>query len=228
MTHEMTFSKAGLPTPQALVSALRSLELDIGLGGVAIIKMDKTGAWVLGAEQTEIEPDSLWAVNPFSFMHGYIAWGDGEVLGEVMASVSQPLPEVDAAPEGAKKGWEAQRGMLMKCMGGEHQGLEARYTVTSVGGRRAIQMLASDIAEQVEKDYSNPVPVVKLGRTRYQHKSYGRIYTPEFALEKWVGLDEPTVPDSDPVEGDERPQLAGTHDPETGGEPTEPPRRRRR
>jgi len=225
MTNEMTFSKAGLPTPQALVHALRSLELDIGLGGVAIIKMDKTGAWVLGAEQTEIEADSLWAVNPFSFMHGYIAWGDGEVLGEVMASVSQPLPEVEAAPEGAKKGWEAQRGMLMKCMGGEHRGLEARYTVTSVGGRRAIQMLASDIAEQVEKDYSKPVPVVKLGRTRYQHKSYGRIYTPEFALEKWVGLDEP---DSDPIEGDERPQLSGTHDPETGGEPTEPPRRRRR
>ena len=88
MTNEMTFSKAGLPTPQALVSALRSLELDIGLGGVAIIKMDKTGAWVLGAEQTEIEPDSLWAVNPFSFMHGYIAWGDGEVLGE--DGISQP------------------------------------------------------------------------------------------------------------------------------------------
>ena len=89
-------------------------------------------------------------------------------------------------------------------------------------------MLASDIAEQVEKDYSNPVPVVKLGRTRYQHKSYGRIYTPEFTLENWVGLDEPTVPDSDPVEGDERPQLAGTHDRELGVEPTEPPRRRRR
>ena len=77
-------------------------------------------------------------------------------------------------------------------------------------------MLASDIAEQVEKDYSNPVPVVKLGRTRYQHKSYGRIYTPEFTLEKWVGLDEP---DSDPIEGDERPQLSGTHDPRRGVNP---------
>jgi len=43
-----------------------------------------------------------------------------------------------------------------------------------------------------------------------------------------VGLDEPTVPDRCPVEGDERPQIAGTHDRELGGEPTEPPRRRRR
>ena len=44
-------------------------------------------------------------------------------------------------------------------------------------------------------------------------------------LEKWVGLDEP---DRGPVEGDERPQIAGTHDRELGVEPTEPPRRRRR
>ena len=47
-------------------------------------------------------------------------------------------------------------------------------------------------------------------------------------LEKWVGLDEPTVPDRAPIEGDERPQIAGTHDRELGVEPTEPPRRRRR
>jgi len=104
--------------------------------------------------------------------------------------------------------------MLMKCMGGEHRGLEARYTVTSVGGRRAIQMLASDIAEQVEKDYSKPVPVVNLGRTRYQHKSYGRIYTPEFALEKWVGLDEP---DSDPHRGGTAPAAIRHTRPGDGG-----------
>jgi len=30
-------------------------------------------------------------------VHGFIAWGDGEVLAEKMASVSQPLPELDEA-----------------------------------------------------------------------------------------------------------------------------------
>jgi len=117
MTHEMTFSKAGLPTPQALVHALRSLELDIGLGGVAIIKMDKTGAWVLGAEQTEIEADSLWAVNPFSFMHGYIAWGDGEVLGEVMASVKPTSPRGRSCTRRREKRLGGPAGMLMKVHG---------------------------------------------------------------------------------------------------------------
>jgi hypothetical protein len=67
--------------------------------------------------------------------------------------------------------------------------MEARYTVTSVGGKRAVQELALAVAAQVEKDQSNPVPVVTLGKDHYQHKSYGRIYTPVFAIQKWIGMD---------------------------------------
>ena len=37
---------------------------------------------VFGADQTEVEDDATWAINPYSFIHGFIAWGDGEVLAE--------------------------------------------------------------------------------------------------------------------------------------------------
>jgi hypothetical protein len=156
---------------------------------MAILKMDKTGHWVFGADQTEVEDDSLWAVNPFSFVHGYIAWGDGEVLAEKMVSVSEPLPELDPAPPSAKRGWEMQIGMTLACTNGEDEGLQVRYSVTSVGGKRAVQGLAVAIAEQVDKDQSKPVPVVRLKKEHYQHKSYGRIFTPVFDIVKWVGMD---------------------------------------
>jgi hypothetical protein len=160
-----------------------------------ILKMDRTGHWVFGADQTEVEDGSHWAVNPFSFVHGFIAWGDGEVLGEKMASVSDPLPELDAAPPGAKKGWETQVGMSLKCISGEDTGMEARFTTTSVGGKRAVQELAVAIAAQVEKDQNAPVPIVTLGKEHYQHKSYGRIFTPAFGVLEWVSLtaDAPVV-----------------------------------
>ena len=189
MSNLTTFSAANLPSVQALSTALRALETDVGAAGVVIIKMDKTGHWVFGADQTEIEDDSTWAVNPFSFVHGYIAWGDGEVLGEKMVSVSQPLPELDAAPPNAKKGWETQVGMSMKCLSGEDKGMEVRYTTTSVGGKRAVQALAVAIATQVETDSSKPVPIVMLGKEHYSHKSYGRIYTPIFDIQSWVSMD---------------------------------------
>ena len=185
----VTFAGANLPSVKDLSTALRSIEAEIGPAGTVIIKMDKTGHWVFGADQTEIEDDSTWAINPLSFVHGYIAWGEGEVLGEKMVSVSQPLPELEPAPPNAKKGWETQVGLSMKCISGEDKGLEARYTTTSVGGKRSVQTLAVAIATQVDKDQSKPVPIVILGKEHYTHKSYGRIFTPVFNIQEWVGMD---------------------------------------
>ena len=198
----MSFALANLPSVTTLTTALRTLEQDVGAVGSAIIKMDKTGHWVYGADQTEVDDESTWAVNPFSFVHGFIAWGDGEVLGEKMVSVTQPLPELESAPPNAKKGWEQQVGMMIKCVSGDDKGLEARYTVTSVGGKRAIQALGVAIAEQIEKDQSKPVPVVKLKKDHYQHKSYGRIFTPVFEILEWVSMDgetEAAAPEAEPA-----------------------------
>jgi len=186
-----TFSGANLPAVATLSTSLRAINTDVGgIGaGIAILKMDKTGHWVFGADQTEVEDGSLWAVNPFSFVHGYIAWGDGEVLGEKMVSVSQPLPELDAAPPNAKKGWEVQVGLSLKCISGGDKGTEARFTTTSVGGKRAVQTLAVALADQVEKDQDKPVAIVLLKKEHYQHKSYGRIYTPVFEVKEWISMD---------------------------------------
>ena len=189
MSNIVKFNQAGLPAVSSLSTALRALETVAGPTGVTILKMDKTGHWVYGADQTEVEDDSTWAVNPFSFVHGFIAWGNGEVLGEKMVPVSQPLPELEAAPPNATKGWEPQIGMSLKCITGDDAGMEARFSATSVGGKRAVQTLALAIAQQVDKDQSKPVPVVKLKRDHYVHKQYGRIYTPIFEVVEWVSMD---------------------------------------
>lgn len=211
------FKSANLPSVQSLSTALRSLETEVGEVGTVILKMDKTGHWVFGADQTEIEDGSLWAVNPFSFIHGYIAWGDGEVLGEKMVSVAEPLPEMEAAPPGSKRGWEAQVGMSLKCISGEDKGMEARYATTSVGGKRAVQELAVAIATQVDKDQSKPVPVVQLDKSHYTHKSYGRIYTPVFDIQEWVTMD-----------GEAEPEAEASAEAEAYAEASQPSGRRRR
>jgi len=207
MTNLTVFGGANLPSVSSLASSLRSISAGVPDGaGSVIIKMDKTGHWVFGAEQTEIEDDATWAINPFSFVHGYIAWGEGEVLGEKMVSVQQPLPELDVAPPAAKRGWEVQVGLSLKCMSGEDKDLEGRYTVTSVGGKKAVQQLALAIAAQVDKDQSKPVPVVRLKKEHYVHKSYGRIYTPVFEVIEWVGMDgASTEPEAAEAAADDAP-----------------------
>ena len=195
MSNLSVFSKAGLPAISTLSSALKSISASAGPVGVVILKMDKGGHWVFGADQTEVEDDSTWAVNPFSFVHGFIAWGDGEVLGEKMVAVSQPLPEIDDAPPGAKKGWEQQIGMSLKCLTGDDAGMEARFTTTSVGGKRGVQTVAAALAEQVDVDQTKPVPVVMLKRDHYQHKSYGKIYTPIFEVVEWISMEGEPEPE---------------------------------
>jgi hypothetical protein len=79
--------------------------------------------------------------------------------------------------------------MSLKCLSGEDKGLEARFSTTSVGGKRAVQALAVAIANQVDKDQTKPVPVITLGKEHYQHKSYGRIFTPIFDIKEWASMD---------------------------------------
>ena len=105
MSNVTVFGNANLPAVNSISSALRNIQTDTSTaGGVTILKMDRTGHWVYGASETEVDNDSIWAVNPFSFTHGFIAWGEGEVLGEKMVSVTEPLPQLDPAPAAAKRG----------------------------------------------------------------------------------------------------------------------------
>ena len=189
MSNLTTFKNANLPAVSTLATTLRTLDVDAGSAGTVIIKMDKTGHWVFGAEQTEVEEGSTWAINPYSFVHGFIAWGEGEVLGENMVPVSEPLPEMGVAPANAKNGWEVQVGLSMKCLTSEDEGLEGRYSTTSRGGKRAWQELAVAIAAQVEKDQSKPVPIVRLKSDSYKHKNYGKVITPLFEVVGWMSMD---------------------------------------
>ena len=189
MSEVSVFATAGLPTVNDLAASLRGMAAGAGSGSSVLLKMAKNGDWIFGSDQTTVEPNAEWAINPFSFVHGYIAWGDGEVLGEAMGPIARPKPEVGEAPAAAKRGWEDQVGLSVKCVSGTDDGLEARFSVTSVGGKKAVQAVALAIAAQVEVDATNPVPVVVLRKGHYQHKSYGRIYTPEFEVVRWIAMD---------------------------------------
>jgi hypothetical protein len=99
-----------------------------------------------------------------------------------------------------------QIGASVKCISGEDAGINARYSATSVGGKKALTALGLAIAAQVEKDPTRPVPVVLLKKEHYQHKSYGRIFTPVFEVVEWVAMDkEPGGEDEEAVEEEAAP-----------------------
>lgn len=169
-----------------LIAALAEVQQEVGNAGGTILKMDRTGAWVYGTESTEVEDGSEWAIDPRSYMRGVIAWGDGEVLSEHMALVTDPLPDYGPAPADAEKGWQKQLGFMLKCISGEDEGVEARYMTVSAGGLKAVGALSNALRTQLRENPAEPIAVVTLGAKHYAHKKFGKIYTPEFKLVRWA------------------------------------------
>tara|TARA_R110000787_G_scaffold69802_1_gene155241 strand:+ start:3050 stop:3685 length:636 start_codon:yes stop_codon:yes gene_type:complete len=153
------------------------------------IKLDKSGDWVFGADAHEVT-DGLWAINPNSFIEGFIAWGEGELLGEEMAPmagtpiIGSSLPE----QEGAKRGWEKQVGFHMVAIAGEYTGQQVIYKTSSKGGVKAVRDIVAKVVNQINGGDDDIVPVVELKSESYKHKQYGKINTPVLSVVHWQGM----------------------------------------
>jgi hypothetical protein len=187
MSNLTTFKNANLPAVADLTNALRN-NLKTTATQQQLIKMDKTGHWAYGVDQNEVSKDSEWAVNPYSFIHGFVAWGEGELLGQKMVPITQPLPAMEEAPQGARKGWESQIGFGMKGLSGHDKDVEVLFATASVGGRRAVQKLGNDIATHINEESDTPVAIIKLSHEVYTHDRYGKIFTPVFQIVAWSDM----------------------------------------
>ncbi len=180
-------------------------------GENAFLKMDKNnGDWLFGQEETVVEPDSLWAVNPLSLKHGWVAWdtnGGGAPVQEIMVSaLTRPLPDQASLPPlgmgtpDKKTGraeqlvYQQQRSVEMVCISGEDEGTTVEYKQSSVGAMKLFGNLINAILDQANKG-DEIVPVGSLGFDKYKHKQYGWIHNPVFKIAEWR-----TPDDSSPVE----------------------------
>lgn len=209
MSNVIQFGSQGntLPTNPADLQNLGVAAASMSQGdSVDLLRLMRDGTWVFGAENIEPEEGSMWAINPYSFQHGYIAWADGSIHGELMVPIMRALPprgELGDAPEG----WQEQISFQLQCVSGEDKGQTVAFKTTSVGGKRAAAKMASTIASQAAEDPEHVVPVVTLETDHYKHKTYGKIYTPVLAISKWVAIGDANdaAVDDDPTPEDTKP-----------------------
>ena len=201
-------SGTGLMSREDLAASLNRSAVSMPrVGGeYEFLKMDKgNGDWLYGQEETVVEEDSLWAVNPASFEYGYIAWppessANREPEGEVMVSISRPLPNQntlrtrhdDGATTGA--GWQYQQSVVMVCISGEDEGTAVQYKQSSVGANKAFKSLTDAVSSQLQKGSDAIVPIVKMKSDSYKHKKWGRIFNPIFEIVEWRTMDDNSAP----------------------------------
>lgn len=192
----------------------------------AFLRLSKGGFFVYGADDTEVEEDSFWAVNPSSFALGYIAWpaqGTGKPLGEEMRSITDdPIAESTLPQVGGQ--WVQQVAMQLVCLTGEDTGTQVVYKASSKGGINGYNDFLNVVLEHLSANPgdANIVPVITLQSDSYKHQTYGKIFTPVFKLEKWVSMD--SMPTADDLGGEDD---APIEEPKVEEKPA-PTRRRRR
>jgi len=179
-----------------------------GGGDFLYLKMSKGGNWLFGAEDTEVSNDSAFVVDPSSYAQGYVAWADGELLGEFMANAGKPpvlLADLPALPvnvdsEGDPVNWKAQKAFALKGLEGEEEGTQLLYKTSCLGGLKAISLLLSEIIARGKAGNPDLCPIIVLDNDSYKHKikKYGTIYTPVLTIDEWVGM--PTAEDENEEE----------------------------
>jgi len=177
-------------------------------GEYQFLKLDKgNGDWIYGQEETLVEKDALWAVNPGSLEYGFISWDQNQkVEGEVMVSIQRPLPDkgsirtnsADGLPTG-QNGWQYQQSVVLVCINGEDEGTVCQYKQSSVGSQKLFKTLVDAIFVQAQKGDAI-VPIVKLKSDNYKHDKYGRIYNPIMEIVEWRTMDD-TSPVADEDQG---------------------------
>jgi hypothetical protein len=192
--------------------------------GMSYLRLNKGGIWIYGSDDVEVEPESLWAVNPSSFAEGYICWGDSEVLGEEMVSISADPILLSTLPDLGRP-WQAQCAMQLVCVSGEDKGTQVVYKTSSKGGTGRFKEFLQQFLIHLE---ANPgtdkfVPVVELLEDSYKHKKYGTIFKPIFQIKEWLTMDDDSynAPSGNTDDSDADPS-------EPVSEPAKPARRRRR
>lgn len=156
---------------------------------MSFLRMDKAGEWAYGPDSLPVPETTEFAVDPSGFQHGYVAWGEGEKLGEIIVSVHEPIPEPGPVPGGAMK-WEAQAGITLRAVTGEMANTQLVYRSSSIGGKRAIASLFQEIGTRLSEDIDRDdiIPVIELDSGSYKHSKFGKVYVPLFKVVRWMGI----------------------------------------
>lgn len=156
----------------------------VGAGGKPFLRLLKSGEWVYGAENIDVQDGSQWAVNPVTLMHGYACWVDSELRGEIMVSMTEPKPirpgPIDGTP------YKEQRSFELRCVNGDDEGTEVLFKTTSYGGMKMCDGFLGEIRDHLMSGF--PCPIVTLDSEHYEHKKFGRIYNPLMAVAGWCDM----------------------------------------
>ena len=124
---------AALTTLSKMLNAVDTTSVRGGGGRPMLQFKAREDTWSYGIRRIVPEADSLWAVNPASFQHGFISFNaSNKVMGERLVSVDQPKPDPTQLPDTGFP-WQQEWAVGLKCLSGADAGIEVVFKTTTDG-----------------------------------------------------------------------------------------------
>lgn len=188
----------------------------------------KRGAYGIGRDQEDVDPEEMWLVNIYSWQDGWICWKGSRPVTKRMWDVfgGTPIPAPDASEHGPfddGEGWFQAKAFMLKSL---ETGVQAIFTINSKSGVSAFAGLQSLIADRMangERDW----PVVRLDKEKFTANKHVN-YKPKFEIVGWLADEHIEKLGEMSDEGVDTKILNAMLNPdEDDGEATEKPTRRR-
>lgn len=200
----------------------------INAGGKPLLRIMKDGRWVFGQSDEEVQDNSRWLINIATLAHGYCCWVEGSLRGEVLKSVFEVKPTQPPAIDGVS--YKEQRAFDLKCIDGDDAGTEVLYKTSSKSGMEASDKLFAALQSRIALDQAYIFPAVVFDVSHYEHKQYGRIYTPIMEIVGWHdanGAEQPAK-NEQVTNGANQPRTTGLQEQQEQVQQAPPPARTRK
>ena len=165
-----------------------------------LLKFSK-GDYMAGADNDEVEEDTLVVVNMDSILVGWQRWQDNKPAEQLMGAISegfQPARRADLGYDDedkwevddqgkARDPWQFSNVALMRAIDAKGKGGELyTFATSSKGGIGAVGRLCVEYGK-VMREKPDVWPAITLGVGSYVHpnKAYGRIKFPVFDVISW-------------------------------------------
>jgi len=153
----------------------------------------KTGAYALGKERDDIDPEALFLVEPMSFTDGWICWKSSKPVDRVEWSYfdqGRAVNESDLQDHGPYnsamgEGWSSLRGL--GCVALDNEMTQIKFSSNSISAKNSINDLLNEIKDRSRRGEA-PIPVIHFDKQQFEAQG-AKNWKPKFVVEVWLTRD---------------------------------------
>ena len=150
----------------------------------------KTGAYALGKDRDDVDPEALFLVEPMTFTDGWICWKSSKPVDRVewnyidqgRAVIESDLQDHGPYNSAMGEGWSSLLGF--GCVSLDKEMTQIKFSSNAVSAKNSITDLHNEIKDRARRGEAQ-IPVIHLDKEQFEAQGV-KNWKPKFVVEVWV------------------------------------------